>query len=181
MKKFLFLFLLIISSTSCYARDIKWATFPVRMYFSATFPPRFIPIVIRAGHTWETALNKKLFIFEEDRITGYATKDTKNGLYWESQKPMKATKEGETFIHFIGPQIHEADIVFNPQNFVFSESTPTLTEIDFESLAVHELGHLLGLEHIRQEDSVMHPILFYGVVRRKLNPLDIESIRKLYE
>jgi hypothetical protein len=49
---------------------------------------------------------------------------------------------------------------------------------DLETVALHETGHLLGLDHSAVTGSVMFPS--YGGVRRALTQDDIDGIRRLY-
>ncbi|KAL1563862.1 metalloendoproteinase 3-MMP-like [Salvia divinorum] len=51
--------------------------------------------------------------------------------------------------------------------------------MDLESVALHEIGHLLGLEHSDNEGSIMYPSISAGVVKN-LNDDDIQGIRALY-
>lgn len=57
--------------------------------------------------------------------------------------------------------------------------------IDSETVILHELGHLLGLDHIDENefpDSVMIPYVDTGILysKRTLSDLDIENIQSLY-
>jgi hypothetical protein len=49
---------------------------------------------------------------------------------------------------------------------------------DVETVALHEIGHLLGLDHSTVPGSVMFPT--YGGVRRALTQDDTDGIRRLY-
>ena len=59
-------------------------------------------------------------------------------------------------------QIIEADIMFNPQtSYSTSETTPEGT-FDLASVATHEVGHLLGLDHSNILSSTMFPTVVAG-------------------
>ena len=63
---------------------------------------------------------------------------------------------------FVG-QIIDADIMFNPDtSFSLSTTTPS-DRFDLESVATHEVGHLLGLDHSNILSSAMFPTILAGV------------------
>ncbi len=78
-------------------------------------------------------------------------------------------------------QIIDADIAFNPQ-YQFSTSTPSLPgHYDLESVAIHEVGHLLGLEHDGIAHAAMYPFGDTGIGQtRTLSPDDVAGIAYLY-
>ncbi|KAF3654742.1 putative metalloendoproteinase 1-like [Capsicum annuum] len=55
-----------------------------------------------------------------------------------------------------------------------------LSAVDLESVAVHEIGHLLGLGHSSVEDSIMYPSLESGTRRVELANDDILGVQELY-
>ncbi|XP_009368959.2 metalloendoproteinase 2-MMP-like [Pyrus x bretschneideri] len=60
-------------------------------------------------------------------------------------------------------------------------ANPGPNEVDLESVAVHEIGHLLGLDHnLDLPDAIMYPKFSYGIVKRDLTGDDIDGIRALY-
>lgn len=71
------------------------------------------------------------------------------------------------------------DMIFSPNaNFYFGNdnSIPT-TQYDFESVALHELGHAFGQGHNSDYNEVMYPSIANGVSKRTLNTLsDLASI-----
>lgn len=52
------------------------------------------------------------------------------------------------------------------------------TGIDVESVALHEIGHLLGISHSTISTAVMYP--YYSNIKRELDSDDIEAIWNLY-
>jgi len=73
----------------------------------------------------------------------------------------------------------EIDIEFKPNppsagfTWEFGPAAPTGTEFDFESVALHELGHAHGLGHVIAPGTVMHFSISNGASVRSLNPNDI--------
>ncbi|CAH2033779.1 unnamed protein product [Thlaspi arvense] len=52
--------------------------------------------------------------------------------------------------------------------------------IDLESVAVHEIGHLLGLGHSSVQDSIMYPTITTGRRKVDLATDDVEGVQYLY-
>jgi hypothetical protein len=66
--------------------------------------------------------------------------------------------------------IREFDIIFDDEAvWNFDSTTPSASEFDFESVAVHELGHCRQLDHIIDTDNVMHFSIAKGEVLRSLS------------
>ncbi|KAK6139261.1 hypothetical protein DH2020_026995 [Rehmannia glutinosa] len=61
----------------------------------------------------------------------------------------------------------------------FMGSSP-MSAIDLESVAVHEIGHLLGLGHSSVEDAIMYPTISSGTRKVELANDDVMGIQELY-
>lgn len=75
-------------------------------------------------------------------------------------------------------EIVHADILFNA-DFSFSING-TMGSYDLPSVALHELGHVLGLKHESTTTSIMYPYLGAGVLHRALQAIDKSNISELY-
>lgn len=159
----------------------------------------------RAMKSWEMATGIQLFVYDgvEER-NGDAFKalydplnDGINGHYFDFSWTTSTGKSSSVLATTIWENdtqdvasIVKADIRYNNEYYLFGDSLNQYSEgkriiVDMESLALHELGHLLGLKHIsEQEDkySVMNPSLFIGegMITRRLSEGDIERIRSIY-
>ncbi|XVF60405.1 hypothetical protein PTKIN_Ptkin08bG0043200 [Pterospermum kingtungense] len=85
---------------------------------------------------------------------------------------------GNVLAHAFAPQdgrLHyDAD-----ENWSTSNST-RINQIDLESIAVHEIGHILGLGHSQDRNAIMFAYYRPGTINRDLGQDDIDGIRALY-
>ncbi|XP_058115538.1 metalloendoproteinase 2-MMP-like [Magnolia sinica] len=117
-------------------------------------------------------------------IDSYITADLRIGFFSGDHG------DGEPFDGVLGTLAH----AFSPTNGMFhldaaenwvadgdvTTSSSRSTAIDLESVAVHEIGHLLGLGHSSVEDAIMFPTIAAGTRRVDLGADDILGVQKLY-
>ncbi|KAI3412288.1 ZnMc domain-containing protein [Psidium guajava] len=97
--------------------------------------------------------------------------------------------DGEPFDGVLGTLAH----AFSPPNGRFHldgdeewvvtgdvTASSVSTAVDLESVAVHEIGHLLGLGHSSVEDSIMYPTIKSQTRKVELATDDIQGIQVLY-
>ncbi|MBF9254743.1 matrixin family metalloprotease [Pontibacter sp. 172403-2] len=92
----------------------------------------------------------------------------------------RRTGRGNSVAHAGYPDIHSS--IFGQIHFdydeIWSVNPRNDMEIDLQSVTLHEVGHILGLEHSLIEGEVMYED--YIGINRRLTMDDIQSIKDLY-
>ncbi len=88
-----------------------------------------------------------------------------------------ATKEATDFDMFFWGQYFEAD---GTAHTIRWGTVPASNEFDVESVALHELGHGLGLDHSSITASVMTPFINIGTQKRGLHQDDDDGVSRIY-
>lgn len=170
---------------------------PVTINIDSSVPEIYYEAILSAMERWEQAMQRDLFKFGGVVSGGQnALKDGASIIYWlenwgsgeqclSSNTSKVACEQARTTIYWMGEQIYEADIMVNASatsNFTYSASEEAKGgEVDFESLMVHELGHVLGLSHNDIDvESVMARTLPNGLLRREPSEEDLDSLHCEY-
>ncbi len=77
-------------------------------------------------------------------------------------------------------ELVEADIWFNDAFDFDATGSPGPSEIDLQSVALHEFGHWLVLGHDDDPAAIMHYAMTAGVVKRALHQNDIDGVSAIY-
>jgi hypothetical protein len=86
-----------------------------------------------------------------------------------------------TLTYYAGSEITEADIVFNDAEAWDVYSGPWVTGApDFRRVAVHELGHVIGLDHEDEATAIMSTYVYSGDTLEAPTPDDIAGVNALY-
>jgi hypothetical protein len=105
-------------------------------------------------------------------VSGDDLPDTVLGKRTSYYSACYVTKNGVTSMEWY---IKEFDIIFDDEaSWNFDTASPNTTSFDFESVAVHELGHCRQLDHIVNTNNVMHYAIAKGESLRTLDSNNIE-------
>ncbi len=172
---------------------VSWkGQIPIALYISDSIPQDYHGAIRDAAAKWNYKLGSHVFDVRDNvSVPAAPNKDKISAIYWDlNWESDKAVEQARTTIYWKGSSIDEADIRINAHDFHYSvdDKTP-LDKVDFESLMVHEMGHVLGLQHIEKGRepaknngrSVMEALLASGdSTRRSPSEYDIESLKCEY-
>lgn len=165
-----------------FGQQLYWQPkFPIEILINDSLPENLRTSVLDAVKQWNDATQFEVFVVSPTiDHSAVATEDKNNVIYWmadwnEGNKALQAS----TNLYWTGQETREADILLNAKYFKIS-SSPGNDEIDFQSLLVHELGHIFGLDHIEDKKSVMVSKLGFGEKRRDPSDDDIKNLSCRY-
>jgi hypothetical protein len=183
--------------------SLRWRQFPIRYFVTdaavaGVTAQQFQTAVTRAFSTWHAVENTET----SSTFVGFVqarpfVEDGANVIGYLSQPGQDRTLAATTFtVDETDGRILESDIYFNT---IFPWSTADgggTDRYDVESIALHEIGHLLGLSHsalgeteligggrrVIAAEAVMFPIAFTrgNIADRSLKADDIAGISDIY-
>jgi hypothetical protein len=175
-------------------KRISWkGAVPVVFNLDPAFPKEFVPALESAMKSWNEAAGRPVFALAGFRTgTSVPASDGQNTIYYASNnaqgkallaiiKANRRDRGGDaiamTLGEFSGNKLFGADIIFDGTTHSFSTSRIHLYSFDVEAVALHELGHALGLQHHEDPASVM----YYGSspVSVSLRFIDDTSVKLL--
>ncbi|GJV71331.1 metallopeptidase, catalytic domain-containing protein [Tanacetum coccineum] len=137
--------------------------------FDSNFPDSFVQLVVSDFDEW--ASGSGYFTFS--RVADIGTSDLKISF----QKMNHGDGADLFLIYANGP--YSFNYLHKKRKIkIIGSQVPNV--IDFKSVALHEIGHLLGLHHSQYQDAVMWESLPLGTVKDKLTSDDIQAIKALY-
>jgi hypothetical protein len=170
------------------AQRVSWGPLtPVVMYVDSSVPSEFFGAIQSAVDNWNRSLGRQVL-----KIGGWSDsypvekQDGVNVIYFNRKWPdSQSRKQAVTTIWWAGDRVFESDISINGNAShyeYFWGPNPIPRRVDFESLILHELGHVLGLEHPQVEaaGTVMARELKLGDLRRTPSPGDVADLKCEY-
>ena len=177
----------------------------IDFYLAAQSPPNLEKAAVAAADTWNRVLGKRILIYgglvSSERGTDLysSLEDDLTVIYYEDKWVKRTGKPRSTVATTIWETsnelpsfVHRGDIVLNGEAYFFEDTTdPSSTRIsssliiDAETVLLHEMGHLLGLDHTTissDSESIMlqQTHLGYGAYRRQVSAQDREQLKQRY-
>lgn len=133
--------------------------------------------ILAAMSTWDNAGAKFKFTYGGRAGNPAPTYDGVNQIRWEPR--YDATWLAVCTWWSSSGRILEADIIFNERYDWASGDTIPIGTYDVQSVALHELGHVLGLGH-SAPPAIMQTVIGSGLKRRVLTSDDINGLLAIY-
>ena len=167
-------------------------------------PDQVIEAAMQAAASWNDAVGHEVLVFSgvSESNRGESLYESLNDdltiVYYEADWFDTTGKSKSTLATTVwenapgSDQIIKGDIVLNAEVYMYQDSTePAIDKekssymVDTETVLLHEFGHLLGLDHVSEDDdaeSIMHAKTFIGayMYARNLSDDDVANIGSLY-
>ena len=185
-----------------FKRRVSWAKTPVKFYADKSITDEQYAGILAAMKVWNDEFDTPVFELigrtgdskglpaPKLRGDGRVVADGYNGIYRVEKSVFENTnqkdEQARTSISYRGDFIYEADILIDgSEQFYYQDLALQSGEgkVQFKSLMIHELGHVLGLGHVEIAgvESVMYPKLQFGQYRGQLGDIDKDSLACEYK
>ena len=143
-----------------------------------------VAALCRAFSVWEKSSGGDIkFIFQGRSEQESAQKDGSNVLVWVEEGWNYGTEAVAVSTSWYSPEtglIEEVDIEFNACDWSWSADEAE-EGLSIETVTLHEVGHLLGIDHSFNPGAVMHETFVpQGPLRKVLSGDDLEALQFLY-
>ncbi|MCB9092608.1 MAG: matrixin family metalloprotease [Halobacteriovoraceae bacterium] len=174
---------------------------PIKYHIAEDFSEDEVDGIMDVKQSWQAAdalgvkfFDKNILIDENiDENDDRAYQDTTVGIYlrrsWENhpsnalavtiyQKKGLFDDDGK----LISSVMFNPDILFNYKDHEFTTDPANVSATDFQSVLVHEMGHLLGLQHVQStKETVMFPSISPGEILREPQEIDKSHLYHNYK
>lgn len=153
---------------------IRWTGASPVISFKVNAPGEYSSHVQAAAATWSNAGSNFSFNYSGPHSRdGTASLNQVNEIMWANLGTTSALALATIWCS--GTTIIEADMVMNT---MFNWTTNPFSYHDVQTVALHEFGHWIGLNHSSDYNSIMH--YQYKGTQRQLSPDDIAGIQFIY-
>lgn len=176
---------------TCYKlMGVKWSTLPVDYRINPTNPQMLSEAFVlnafsAAAETWDAATLSELFnnIYTIDYSAQYGIQNFQNVIAFGDYPDSNVIAVTSVWFTRIGKKIVEFDQLYNTR-FSWGDATLNPSVMDLQNIAVHELGHAVGLADIYTTACAAVTMYGYGsygeLQKRTLEQPDIIGLQKLY-
>ncbi|KAI3726058.1 hypothetical protein L1987_65855 [Smallanthus sonchifolius] len=164
----------IVSHYQFFPNSLRWPPSKSHLTyaFGLNYPNAYVPPVVRAFNTWASASG----YFTFSRVDDVTSADLK--ITFENPTHGDRDFDENVLAHAFSPT--DGRFHYNANMNWSSGPGPVSGAFDLETVAVHEIGHLLGLRHSEDRNAIMWSSIPIGAVKG-LNADDIQGIKALYE
>lgn len=178
-------------TTTCYKlMGVKWKSLPVNYVINPTNPQGLsesfiISTISTSAEIWDASTSSELFNndYTINYSTTYGIQDFKNSIDFADYPNDGVIAVTSVWYTRVGKQIVEFDQRYNTR-FVWGDATINSSKMDLENIAVHELGHAIGLGDIYStscSDVTMYGYSTEGETsKRTLEQPDISGLQTIY-
>ncbi len=167
----------------------EWHETPIPFFISETVSSDLVQPILDSFTAWEQKAGRKLFDYQ-GRVKSTAHEfDTKNVVYWDTNPSPKGYLGETYFMTYDGGEMVEADIVFfgDPKKFSTldcqnsaSRCVSSSGKYDITTTALHEIGHLLGFDHVATDGAIMNPNFGLNSVNHGFDSPLLTALQDLY-
>ena len=178
-------------ANNCYKlMGVKWKTLPVNYVINPSNPQglseSFITSTISvSAETWDDSTSSELFnnAYSLNYSASYGIQDYKNSIDFADYPNDEVIAVTSVWCTRVGKQIVEFDQRYNTR-FSWGDATINSSKMDLQNIAVHELGHAVGLDDIYT--STCSSVTMFGystegdISKRTLEQPDITGLQSMY-
>jgi len=176
---------------SCYKlMGVKWKSLPVDYVINPLNPDNLsedfvLNTISSSAEVWDDATSSELFnnVYTIDYTAAYGVQNYENAIVFGDHPDSNVI--GVTSIWFTrkGKKIVEFDMLFNT-DFEWGDAEIDPLVMDLKNIAIHELGHSVGLDDIYSttcDHVTMYGYSDYGEIsKRSLEQPDITGLQAMY-
>ena len=178
-------------SNTCYKLlGVKWTTLPVNYIINPANPQglseAFLTSAIsQSAETWDAVTSKELFnnVYTINYTAQYGVQNFQNAIVFGDYPDSGVIGVTTIWYTRVGKRLVEFDMLLNT-DFAWGDATINASKMDLQNIAVHELGHGVGLGDIYSLSCSTVTMFGYSTEgetsKRSLEQPDIKGLQVIY-